>query len=219
MARSTDALLAQLLRFLPTRYQAAAALLSGQARAMHEAEVAGDDALAASTFAATAAWLDLHARGYGLARADGETDASLRLRLRNPEPQVTRPAILGRADALLDGLTDVAAVMVEPWESASLDVDFYLDVALLLDTRTFALVVPLIGDPVVGVDYFDDAFADTDAFAGEGAWPSIYFALLQQIQRVRAAGIHWYLVIDPRVAEADKSFADTDFFDSSYAVP
>ena len=110
MARTTQELLERLLAFLPPQYQTSEPLLAGVADALQAAEGAADELLQVLPFGpylailpggaplslvgASGIWLDLHASGYGLLRAPGETDDQLRTRLRNVEDAVTRPAIL-----------------------------------------------------------------------------------------------------------------------------
>ena len=80
------------------------------------------------------------------------------------------------------------------------------------------LIVPLIGDPVVGDDYYDSSYADGDTYAGDGVEHPVYGAILVQVQRIKAAGVRWFLLIDTRVAESDWTYADSDYYDSSYAA-
>ncbi len=220
MARTTADLLEQLMRWLPPGMAPYRPVLGGYAAAARAAEVAGEAAVDAATLGgAVAQWLDLHARGYGVERADGETDAQLVERLRNPEDMLTRSAILAAADRLLADYTDVAAVMIENWDGTHLDLDLYLDIACLVPQKAFALVVPLVGDPVTGASFADSDYADGETYAGSGVEHPVYAVLLREIHRLRAAGVSWWLVIDPRVAEGDKTFADSDYFDSSFAIP
>lgn len=59
-------------------------------------------------------YLDQHARDRGTARQDGETDASLRQRLRTVEDAVTRPILLAVANAMIDAFPVVGdAFMLE----------------------------------------------------------------------------------------------------------
>lgn len=220
MARSTATLLAQLERFLPPGYAPYRPVLAGLAAMMREAEIAGDSAKASGTLAgAVAEWLDLHAHGHGIRRALDESDAQLAGRIQNPEDQVTRAAILSAADRILVPYTDVAAVMIEGWEYSHLDIDFWLDFSPLNTQKAFVLIVPLIGDAVVGDSYFDSDYADNETYAGEGIQHPVYGVILREVQRIRAAGVKWWLLIDTRVAESDKTFADNDYYDDSYAVP
>lgn len=59
-------------------------------------------------------WLAQHARNYGTARQNGETDPTLRARLRNVPDALTRPALISAANAILTAAgIATSAYMVE----------------------------------------------------------------------------------------------------------
>lgn len=170
MARTTDQILAQYERLMPGGWgQSLRPLLAGVAAALVEAEERGDTLAAAGLFSTTGTWLRLHAHGYGIQPADGESDASLRGRLRQVENAVTRPALKAAVDALIDPLE---AEIVEWWETSYVDVNLYLDLAgsrLGGGPRTFIVLVPA---------------ATSDAALR---------VIANEINRLRSAGIRWAL--------------------------
>lgn len=222
MARPTQALLERLLSFLPPDYEGAEALLAGAAAAMREAELAGDSLADVLPFGATVIvlpngdtvgysgasgiWLDLHAAGYGLARAPGETDDLLRARLREVADRVTREAILASVNVLLAPF-GASAIMLEWFEEPYLDVAEPIPSGMYLDStflsggpNSFLILVPVVGlgysvsgDPHLDVDaYLDSMFAGTDI------QDPVYAAIIALVETLRAAGIQWRLVIgDP----------------------
>lgn len=216
----TDELLVQLERFLPPEYESYRPILAGYAAAAARAREVLDDLVGeVSIGGADGLWLTLLAHGYGVSRATLETDASLRIRLRNVAGKVTRPVLLGIADQLLAAYTELPAEMVEHWGAGVYcdDETATCDASVLFDQHNaFTLLVPQLAEAVVGVAFCDQAFADVD-FAGGGAVARhpAYAALLSEIDRARAAGVRWWLVVTDRVAGApfgygDLSYADTD---------
>lgn len=219
MARTTQELLERLLAFLPPQYQTSEPLLAGVADALQAAEGAADELLQVLPFGpylailpggaplslvgASGIWLDLHASGYGLLRAPGETDDQLRTRLRNVEDAVTRPAILAAVNTLLEPFS-VAAMMVEWWEEPYLDVlepipgGLYLDSAFLSGgPNTFILIVPQVGlgygvsqDPHLDIETWLDSM-----FLGDDRQDPVYAAIVAEVERLRAAGVRWRLYI------------------------
>lgn len=223
-ARSTQVLLDRLLAFLPPQYETAEALLAGLAAAMNEAEEGvfnlesvlpfgfyvaslpgGNTTLILS--GAEGIWLDLHAIGYGLLRSPGEDDTTLRARLRNVDDRATRPAILDAVDAILSQFGEFAT-MIEWWEEPFLDVEetvapggLYLDSTFLSGgPNSFLLLVPEVG---LGYAVSPDPHLDLDAyldslFLGVDVQDPVYSAIVAEVERLRAAGIRWRLVIgDP----------------------
>lgn len=219
MARTVDELLARLRSFLPPEYETAEPLLAGVAAAMAEAELAGDSILDVLPFGpasydlsngtpvvhagATGIWLDLHAAGYGLHRAAGESDAQLQTRLRNVADRVTRPSIQAAVDLLLLPF-GVTAVIVEWWDEPYLDIEEPIPGGLYLDStfisgghHSFLVVVPSVG---LGFNVSPDPFLNVDAwldsmFLGADVSDPVYAAILAEVERLRAAGVQWRLVI------------------------
>ncbi|MCI0346891.1 MAG: hypothetical protein L0221_15845 [Chloroflexi bacterium] len=198
MARTTAELLAQLERFLPPRYSAYRPVLAGVAAALQAAEAAGAGLAEAVTVeGATGAFLTLLARGYGVTPATGESEDSIRYRLRNAEEQVTRDAILTAVNALLAEFTVDEATILEPWDEGFADVDAWSDSTILADQPlSFVLVCPLVGDEELGGTYADIDYLDGDAWAGDGTQHPVYAAIVVLVERLRAAGISWWLHID-----------------------
>lgn len=200
---TTDDQLAQLERWLPAHYRSVRALTGGRAaQSALAADTAEDLAGSVSIGGAEGTFLTLLARGYGVYRASNETDDSLRTRLRNIEQKVTPPAILARAIEMLTPYTDEAGLALievrEHFDSGIwLDQD-YLDQGYIYSSHNaFTLVVPLIGaDPRVEA-YVDQDFLD-QSYLGEGQANTdadVYVALMAEIDRIRPAGVRWWLQV------------------------
>jgi len=200
VARSTATLLEQLERFLPPEYEGLRPVLAGMAAAMAEAESAGDDLVDEVTVSgADGIWLQLLAKGYGLSKGYGESDAELRARLQSPEDQLTREAILAVVNDLLSTYTATEASMVEWFEGPAVDVDAWCDLSTIVDpSNRFVLELPLVGDfPHLGAAIDLDAYADVDAWLGTGIEHPIYATIWAAVDRLRAAGVQWCLFVDP----------------------
>lgn len=171
MARTTDEILAQMLRHLPPAYRPLTPWLAGMAAMFAEAEARGVALAEVGTFAgADGMWLRLHARGYGLIPGPDETDAALRDRLRNPERKITPGAVLAAVNA---AIAPYEAKLVEWWGYPVLDDDFVLDSAdghLVEVPNSFVIHIPELPEAVG-----DAAAAVFDA---------------------RAAGIRWAMFLD-----------------------
>ncbi len=174
--------LEQILRRLPPRYSASEAILAGGASQIAQLLNVTDDLTATSLFGgADGAWLDLHAKSYGLLRSSGETDAALRERLRSIGASVTRSAILDAVDALLVARgTAVPAQMIEFFDRntvlATLVVAFSFIVTrsyVVGRLNSFILIVPDFGDL-------------TD---------EVYGSIISEVNRIRGAGIRWSLIV------------------------
>jgi hypothetical protein len=200
MARTTDQLLAQLERFVPPQLRPLRPVLAGICAMLRRGEIAADDFSLSSTIGgAEGIWLTLLARGYGVERATGESDESLRARLRNVEDKLTKTRILRRVNELLSEYTDEQAELLEHWANGFyFDNDDYFDDDLVLDQHNaFTLVCPLVGDEIpVGNDYLDSMYLD-DAYlgSGEGIHP-VYLAIVAEVERLRAAGVRWWLLVE-----------------------
>ena len=219
MARTVQELLDRLLAFLPPEYESAEPLLAALATAMWGAELAADSILDVLPFGpaaynlsngtpvshagATGIWLDLHAAGYGLHRAPGELDAQLQTRLRSVADRVTKPSIQDAVDNLLLPF-GVTAVIVEWWDEPYLDVAEPITGGLYLDStfisgghHSFLVVVPSVG---LGFNVSPDPFLNVDAwldsmFLGSDVSDPVYAAIVAEVERLRAAGVQWRLVI------------------------
>lgn len=202
MARSTDQVLAQFERFVPPGLKPLRAVLAGWAAMMAAAEAAGDTLVTRVTLGgADGIWATLLARGYGIERADGEADASLIGRVRTPELALTKARLIEAANNILAPYTSESVILVEHWAAGEYyDDDAYFDQAIYFDQHNaFTLVVPQIGDLPYGDDFYDDDdYFDDDAFYGDGGGdPAVYAAILSEIDRLRASGVRWYLLVDP----------------------
>lgn len=82
-------------------------------------------------------WLNQHARDRGTNRANGETDAQLRYRLRNIADAITRPALLAAVNAILAAAGYGVAAMVELPRDSSYLGDFTSETGT---GGTFALI-------------------------------------------------------------------------------
>lgn len=182
MALTTAQVLAQIEKLLPPRYAASRAVLSLYAAMIAKVQqVAELDFIPSTTIAgAEGQWLTLLARGYGITRATGESDASVRTRLLTVEDALTVSAIEDAVDALLADLTAVPCELVEHWQAPLvLDTDD-LDWALITDNsyffdrhNAFTVIVPDFGD------FPDDA---------------IYAAIVAEVDRLRGAGVRAYIL-------------------------
>lgn len=153
-------------------------------------------------------WMKLLAAGYGVFKIEGESDASLRIRLRNIEDQLTRPAIKAVVDELLDEAGSTPCRVAEWWENdvscwcdgTTVDDGYsYCDEASTGDYyNVFFVFVPLIGvHPGFGASCDDEDYCDDEAYAGVGgALSATYDAIIDEVERVRASCTRWWLVID-----------------------
>jgi hypothetical protein len=219
---STNDLLAQLRRHLPTHYDVLDPVLGGVAAALAEGLRVVDEELqgSVSVGGASGTWLTLLARGYGVRRGNAEGDASLRTRVRNAEGAVTKQALEAAANALLAEYTGEQAEVVEHWAArVFLDDEAYADDAELFDQHNaFTLRVPrLIEGGGVGGFLGVDAWADQSfADASQGADHPVYGAIIAEIERLRAAGVRWWLLLDSEVAASLWAFADDAYADIDY---
>lgn len=95
-------------------------------------------------------WLTLHGAGLGINRVEGESDASLRSRIRSFQDAVTEPAIVAALAATYADVTGIAPFLIEWFDTCFADVDAYCDTlsATVFDEPpAFAAVVP---DPGAG---------------------------------------------------------------------
>lgn len=202
MARSVEQLEEALLAFLPSQYRAMTDLLVAFPGAFHLALQQDDVLIDTSTIdGASDIWLTHLARGYGVERATGEPDPSLRSRLRHPEASTTRPALLEAVDELIAPYTASSAQMIEWFEAPFLDVEetegAWCDIAAISGgPQSFLIFVPLIGS-IPSLDSFMDinAWLDLEAWGGSDGENPIYAAIVAEVEKKRAAGVRWALVI------------------------
>jgi hypothetical protein len=199
VSRTTAQILEQLLRFLPDRFRSYSDVRGGGAAGLAEAEALWEELAAAATIGgAEGVILRLRARGFGIYAQGDETDATLRARMRGVEGQVTRPAILDAVNALLAPYTATEAGMLEGKDEGFWDVDFWWDSTIFADQHNaFVLVLPLLGDEVVGASYFDcDDYFDVDFYWGSGVEHAVYASIGALVRRIRAAGIRVWIHIE-----------------------
>lgn len=200
MARTTEELLTQLRKLLPGHYEQAEALLAGFAAAMQLTEATIDTLRDLATIEdGTGMWLTLQAHGYGILRASGESDESLRIRLRAVEDQVTRPAIEAAVNRLI--APDVCRI-VEWFDGPYLDSGLWLDCSgawLSGGPQSFLVVIPRQGSGFSwGDSYLDnELYLDNEgAYLAEGPEDPVYAAIINEVERIRAAGVFWRLVLE-----------------------
>lgn len=203
MARTTDEVLAQLRKLLPAHYASAEALLAGFAAALGQAEVALDTLRDLATVEdGTGMWLTLQAHGYGIRRATDESDESLRIRLRAVEDQLTVPAIKAAVDRLI--APDVCRI-IEWFDGPYLDDEgvpgAWLDCSDCWASggpQSFLVVIPKRSTGFAwGDSYLDsDLWLDVESYLSEGPEDPAYAAIISEVERIRAAGVFWRLVLE-----------------------
>ena len=198
MARTAAEIAAQGMAALPPWAKPLDPVIGGLAAELALVEATGADFANSTTVGgAEGVWLTLLARGYGVDRATGEADASLQIRLRTPEDQATRPAILAAVNAALLPYTASHADMLEFWDDGFADIDAWADSTVLCDRyNSFVLLLPLVGTALSGGTFADVDFADRDAYAGADGEDPIYEAIRSLVNRLRAAGIRWWMHIE-----------------------
>lgn len=218
-----DELYNQLRRFLPDYYDVLDPVLWAMAAAMEVAADTSDDLADSATIeGAEGAFLTLLARGYGIIRATSESDDTLRTRLRNVEDKATRGAILDAVNAILAPFTGDQAEMREHWDAGIfLDDEAYVDdpeTVLYNEHNAFTLLVPALEDVSTQDFYVDQSYADqsyTDAAPSD--FSTVYAAIIAEVERLRAAGIRWWLVISPELSSVGAAFLDGEsYVDQSY---
>jgi hypothetical protein len=202
MARTVEQLEDALLQFLPSQYERMTDLLVAIPGAFHLALQQDDDLLETSTIAgASDIWLTLLAKGYGVDRATGEPDPSLRSRLRAADGSTTRPALLEAVDRLIAPYTDTPSEMIEWFEAPFLDVEevegAWCDIATVSGgPQSFLIFIPEIGDLPALDSFFDsNAWLDHEAWLGIDGESPIYAAIVAEVEKKRPAGTRWALVI------------------------
>lgn len=201
MARTTDELLEQLARLLPEFYDTAEPLLAGVAAGQEAAEAVAPDLRARTYFqSATGKWLTLHASGYGVIRASGETDGALRKRLRQVEDCATVEAIKAAVDAII---APDECQIVEWWDLPYLD--FEGGTGLWLDNQSsmlsggwhsFLVLIPMQSTGFSFGDHLDVDYWLNVSYLGEATEDPAYASIINEVERLRAAGVFWRLVLE-----------------------
>ena len=198
MSRTTEQVLDQLHKLLPAYYQTADALLGGFAAAQAHAESSAEDLRALATFGnSSGMWLTLHAHGYGIRRAANESDASLRGRLRRVQDQVTWSAIETAVNAII--APDTCRV-VEWFEGPFLGIDTWLNNQSCIMSggpSSFLVIIPSQGTTFDFGSYLNaDLYLGIDSYIGDGPEAPAYAAIVNEVNRIKAAGVFWRLVLE-----------------------
>ncbi|MEQ1494508.1 MAG: hypothetical protein ABL912_01940 [Novosphingobium sp.] len=202
MPRSTAELLAQIEQFVPGYYETGEALLAGFAATAAVAEASAATLRPLATIGgADGMWLSMQASGHGIYRSTSEPDASLRKRLRHVEDQVTKSAI----EAAVNSIIGPDTCRVVEWFSGP-----YLDNegpgGLWLDNsdallsggpQSFLVLIPEQDTGFAFGPYLDSMFLDDpNESLGEGPEDPVYTAIVNEVERIRAAGVFWRLVLE-----------------------
>lgn len=195
---SVDVLLAQLVRVLPAEYLPLRPVLAGIAAMLNAASVSVEDLVTATTAnGAEDVWLRLFSAGYGVYPATSESDASLRDRLLHYDDQLTVAAILAVVNAILAPYTSGLATIHEHFRDHFVADLSAADIDRIYDQRhAFTLMVPQVGEPYSGVAFADLAAADLMAVGTGDGWHPVYAAIVAVVNRIRAGGVRWWLVLD-----------------------
>lgn len=197
MARTAEQLLARLYELLPedlesSEGEARDAHLFGLATALAQADATVEAMIdQAKVDPGAGIWLSLHARGLGYVPLDGETDPQLRIRIRNVENKLTRPAILAALDELLATVTD-PALPSYMWErkdgtGQAVEDEAVEEGAISVGWNMFFLYLPLLPPE-------ESAGAVGEEAVGE-AWIELvlenvlYPVIRAEVDRIRAAGV------------------------------
>jgi hypothetical protein len=174
----------QAARLLPDSYAPILPLLAGTTAALAEAAEALETWADSATIATSeGAWLDLLARGFGLYREAGESDADLRLRIA-AVPKLLTPAAMEQAVNAI--ITPDSCTVVEHWK-ARVFCDDHAD------------------------EYVTDLFCDEDTVLGvrngvtvvcpEGLTDAVELAVCAVLNDLRAAGVRVWVVFDDDLDE------------------
>lgn len=201
--RTKEQLLSQLRKMLPGHYVQAEPLLAGFCAALENAEsVAEVMALLATIEDGEGMWLTLQARGLGIKRGSGESDESLRTRLRIIEDQVTKPAIKAAVDRILDpDECEVIEWFDQPYLDYTGETGAWLDnpdTLLSGGPSSFIIRIPKQSTFFDFGEHLDiSAWLDSsDFFLGDAPEDPVYAAIINEVNRIRAAGVFWRLVLE-----------------------
>lgn len=192
MARSASTIQARGVAILPPTFNYLEPLVAGQAAALALSE-ANNEAMAQSAVPSNAEgmWLTLVARGEGLERLGGETDARLLARIRSTPNTTLRAAVVATATAALDGVTT----------------DLHIDESA--EVRIFC-------DPGA-TEYVLDAYCDEDTILSDepraiwlcidnGLSDVVINSLVASVRDVRAAGVLVYVLEETGIDPIDATF-------------
>lgn len=176
------------------------AIYQGIAKIMEAVEATVDEfVLSAQVLQAEENRLDLHAKGRGLVRGEMEPDENLRMRIRSWDDQVTKPAL---ETGINDLLTTKGAYIVEHLTDGCFADRDYFDRGVRFWDDTFCVFTAFIPWQISGLllDAFMDrqAFMDRDSFMDDVLFTdqSIYSRVYQYIDRNRAAGVRFNMIIE-----------------------
>lgn len=198
-ARSASGLKEAFGAFVPPEYCGIEPLAAGLGAALALAEAGGDSLREQATLELGAGtWLTLAARGQGILRATGEPDATLRLRMRSVDDQLTRPVLEEMVNAII--FPDVCEIL-EWFDHSYLDVELEREGGLWLDSErlsggpsSFIILVPQRGWLSAGTFLDADLWLDT-SFLGTESESGAYAAIINAINRAKAAGVFWRLCL------------------------
>lgn len=181
--RPAHEVLDRLFEFLPSNYETfdPEAVLAGQFALAEEAAAALIELTTVG--GGTDTWLALHARGLGIIKAEGESDVSLRERIRSFQDAVTEPAIVTPLVALYAAVTGPTPFLIEWFDTCFADVDAYCDTLSAVafnEPPDFAAVVP---DPGAG-----------------DLTEAIHLSAGQLIRTLKAAGVRFSIILPAAVA-------------------
>lgn len=140
-------------------------------------------------------WLTLHAKGLGVERLQDETDAQLRIRMRNTQDRVTPSAIATAISKLLSTVSELGAYVIDRNDGPGfgLEVDALEQGAWFWEWNAFLLYLPSL-EPA-------EAPSGMEAGALEEEWFElmrehvIYTLIRAETVRCRAAGIRVFYVL------------------------
>lgn len=198
--RSADQLTEQILKFIPGVFSGMEPLLGGTAGVFETVEVKADElAQLTGLGESEGIWLTLRGQDLGVLRAPQESDQSLVHRIRDVEDAVTRTALKNTVEALLD---TGSAQIIEWYEGPYLDVELEGEGGMWLDSarlsggpNSFQVIIEPQGTGFEWSDFMDaDLYLDS-GYMGLTESP-IYGAIINQVNRKKAAGTFWRLVLD-----------------------
>lgn len=177
MAYTTEQMLTEIKKYLPEKYVYFEDVLAGIAAQMATAHSVGIEAMDDTTITnAAGVWLDLVAHNYGLDRASGEDDTTLKYRIRNVEDALTKEAIENAVNAILATYSETCEVIEYFSDSMRFIGRAYIGETRLRGGKGFTVRVPLIGSSYTH---------------------AVYGIIVSEVSRIKAAGVPWKLLIDP----------------------
>lgn len=141
-------------------------------------------------------WLRALAKDRGVSPQDGESDPSLRARIRHPEDVVTRPALLAASDAITGAVGLVgSARMVE----LPLDAAFVAPAGVTTATAAgFAYCVDSVSAPaLIGTRITRAKGGTIIVVLPAGAPRAVIDAVREAVRIKKAAGFAWAIEVNP----------------------